>query len=139
MNYDETIRQMAELTDKANTARNDYMKHLLLIASAMLGAQLALYTKSDTPLAYPHILFAIALAALSAGILLIAFALFRFPAGQESLRQLYMARLIDELRSGKKKHYITSVPNKKHYMLAEKCGYMCFVISLALFVIYLFI
>lgn len=138
MGYSEDVRLMNELVDKANREKHLYKKHLLLVASAMLGALLALYKKPETPLAFPHILFALALAVLSAGILLLSVGLYQLPNGQERLLSTYMEQLGNESRNMDKQWILQTQP-KKIYLYASITGYVLLSLSLALFVAYLFV
>jgi len=130
---------LKEQGDRVNNMKADFLKQILIMASALLGALLAFYKKPETPLASPHIFFSIALALLVAGILLLSVVLYQGAYYQEYLLRAYKEQIRTYVRFGRKPDQLLSAATNRIFSIAEVAGYISFSLALIAFVFYVFI
>jgi hypothetical protein len=135
MSLTTSFEQLIELADKRDEVHFSFIKHILLMASGLLGILVSLH-RAASPDFITHFSFALALLTLALGILFLTIALFAQVAVHKQQFLKWKSEVVKQLRDENYKPKPIVAEPSRFYAFCEKIGYFSFSISIVLLAIY---
>jgi hypothetical protein len=137
MSIEDALKLLSEISDKRDEKKYNFVRHVLLMASGLLGILVSLHKTSSNG-SISRICFALSLVLLTLGILFLTIALF----GQGQTYKVLFRKWKEEIQAyiqqdnNQKLPKYTSINPKKVYSIFEILGYFSFCLSIICLTIY---
>lgn len=133
-NVKNSFRVLGELTNLLAEKKSSWHQQLLIASTTLFGVLIALQQGNASLLA-ARLTFALAVAFLAIGILLIAISLYSHVDAISRARKLATDESIKALREERAMNPIAA-KEKKKFQICEKLAYICYALSMILLTIY---
>ena len=137
MNYPQSLKQLLEIAEKRDKVHTDFIKHILLMASGLLGIIVSLHKVPSTEV-YSKYSFGIAVCSLALGIIFLTISLSIHLYVQRSTFMKWKQEISKELDDESYKPKAVFVNPSKWFGYCEKLGYISLcvaIVSLSLYAI----
>lgn len=131
-----TFEEFKQAMEKSHATRQDFLKTLLTIASAMLAILASFHSNASTATTIQYILFLTTLISLSLGILTGGICLYYDTVSAKSLFRQVKEEILKQLNDSGAPSGIVAYDPPKLFYICEKICYICLliaVISIALY------
>lgn len=134
--FDSKLNSYIEIKNKSDELRSSFLKHILLIASTILGVLISFHD-TNSICNIGRIFFQVSLGLLSLGILLLSIGLYE----QVSTHARAAANSWEELRKlvlevGLTNHKTNLIFPRIHFLICEKIGYVSLILSVVSLTVY---
>ena len=132
---DNDLKGLTELSDRRYAKYFEWIKHLLLTATGLIGILVSLKSGKSAS-TYDHYAFVTTIILLGLGILSGSFLLYSEISNLDKARKLYADKLIELMKGIKDSISIGTVETSRVYKVAEILCYISFISSVLSLIIY---
>ena len=135
MNYPQSLKQLVEIAEKRDKVHTDFVKHILLMASGLLGIIVSLHKASSTEI-FSKLSFGISVCSLSLGIIFLSISLSIHLYVQRSTFMKWKKEMSIEFDNPAYKPKAVFVNPSKWFGFCEKLGYISLCVAIIALSIY---
>ena len=133
-NIDTYAKTLKELNLQISHLKQEWFRHLILVASGLLGILISLHTNSSMYIVH-RVCFLTLLSLLALGILTGGLSIYSQIYYLKKGKKLYVEEQVAAKKENREPQ-IVLVPHLKIFLIAEPTTYVCFVLAILLLILY---